>query len=281
MPLYIAPKKVFRGLLAAALGLTLLNLAGQWLKFFVLAPDSSRAALRLVELFDLNGEGNIPAWWAASTLLGCASLLAVTAAAKRRERDPWARHWGWLSLVLLLLSMDETIQVHEKVGLFLQGRLGTEGALRFAWVIPALILVALVGALLVRFLGHLPAATRRQWVLAGVLFVGGAVGMEVLEGRVYETAGWDSPLMALLTTVEELCEMLGVAVFAHSLLAYLGEHVPEMRVRFAQDDAAQPLIGPDVAGAAAPDGVGQTPAGALGGRAFDRRAENAAARRSR
>lgn len=259
MPLSITPRRLFRALFAVALALTALHLLGQWLAFFALAPGSK--ALRLAALFDLNGEGNVPAWWAAATLLGCAGLLAVTAALKRSERDRWARHWGFLSLLLAYLSLDETAQLHEHVGLSLRSRIGPGVPFyHVAWVLPALAAVGLVGLSLLGFLRHLPAHARRLWTLSGAVFVGSSVGLEMAAGALAQRRGtWDSFGGALINGAEEFGEMLGVALFAYAALAYLREYARgQIHVRLAADDAA-----PGASAAAPPEGA--LPAGLVGG----------------
>ena len=251
MPLSISPKKLFHTLLVVAAVLTVLHLAGQWLAFFVLAHDSK--VLRLISLFDLNGEGNIPSWWATSTLLGCAGLLALIAVLKRSERDRWARHWGLLSLLLVCLSLDETAQLHEHVGLSLRSRIDASVPFYYvAWVLPALAAVALVGLSLLGFLRHLPPKTRRLWLLAGIVFVGSSVGVEMVAGRLAEQRGtWNSFGGALFNGLEEFGEMFGVALFAYSAVAYLREYARgELYVRFAADDRT-----PGMTVAEAPEGT--------------------------
>ena len=56
------------------------------------------------------------------------------------------------------------------------------GPLFYSWVIPGAALVALLGIALLRFLRSLPRTTRRRLWAAGVLFLSGAIGLEMVGG---------------------------------------------------------------------------------------------------
>jgi len=73
------------------------------------------------------------------------------------------------------------------------------------------------------FVARLDARTRRLFVVSGALFVGGALGMEFVQGWHDGLYGRDGTT-ALITTVEEVLEMSGVTVFVYALLARLGSY---------------------------------------------------------
>ena len=56
---------------------------------------------------------------------------------------------------------------------------------------------------------------------AGVLFISGAVGIEVFSAREADLNGTDTLLYSILYTVEELCEMIGIVIFCYALLRYI------------------------------------------------------------
>jgi hypothetical protein len=92
------------------------------------------------------------------------------------------------------------------------------GAFRGEGVIPALALVVLVGVVFRPFLRRLPAITRALFVLAGLVYVGGAIDGEIAGGLAYELAG-SGALSGSAVLAEEGLELLGVALFIHALLA--------------------------------------------------------------
>jgi len=175
---------------------------------------------RVVQLFNLDVEGTIPSWYSSCALLGAAGLLGLIARAERERGSQDWRYWAGLAVIFVALSADEAASIHELAIHPLRRALGVSGVLAFAWVIPGAAFVALVGAVYLRFLLRLPAPTRSQFVLAGALFVGGALGMEMVGGALYTAYGMGLQT-ALESIVEETLEMVGIVVFIHALLSHL------------------------------------------------------------
>lgn len=223
MEIVIPPGRISRILVAVALLLTLASIAVQFSKY-VLGHDT---LLGFVRLFDANAEGNVPTWYSSSTLLMCSLLLAAIAMTRKRARDRYALHWGALSVIFLFLSLDEAAKIHEEMaGRPLRSALRTSGVLYYAWVIPYGVMVLIFALAFLKFLVNLPARTRRLFLLAGSVYVGGALGIELLEGYQATHFGADNMAMALMASLEEFLEMLGVAIFIHALLSYL---IPDAR----------------------------------------------------
>ena len=83
---------------------------------------------------------------------------------------------------------------------------------------PLVILFALV---YLRFLLHLPAGTRNLFILAGGLYVGGALIVDAVGANEwFQDKGITLAYLAT-GTLEELLEMQGVVVFIFALLRYL------------------------------------------------------------
>jgi hypothetical protein len=98
-------------------------------------------------------------------------------------------------------------------------------------VIPYGLLALAVAASYARFLLHLPPRTRTLFLVAGGLYVGGALGMEMVAGVLAGIPGWGTEgNLRYAVPVEELCEMLGVVMFIHVLLSYLGRRMGEVRL---------------------------------------------------
>ena len=183
----------------------------------------------LVRLFDLDWENNLPTWLSSTNLLICAVLLALIAKAKRARRDAYAPYWFGLCLVFFYLAVDEAASLHE-VTIGPVGELvGASGAFFAAWVIPAMIVLSIFSLLYLRFLFALPRRTQALFVLSGGLYVIGGLGFEMLSWHyrfpLYDPENTEASrdlTYLMITHVEELLEMLGVAVFTYSLLSYLG-----------------------------------------------------------
>ena len=115
---------------------------------------------RLVRLFNLSNEANVPTYFSSMLLLVPAVLLMVIGIVKRRDHAAFARHWQFLGFIFLCLSLDETACIHESLIGPLRSMLHATGVFYFTWVIPAVILVFIVGLTYLRFILALPRVTR-------------------------------------------------------------------------------------------------------------------------
>src|SRR5688500_17941665 len=61
-------------------------------------------------------EGNMPSWFSAMLLMGCALVAALLAVLVRRAGGRDARYWAGLAAVLSLLSLDVVVALHERLG---------------------------------------------------------------------------------------------------------------------------------------------------------------------
>lgn len=94
----------------------------------------------------------------------------------------------------------------------------------FAWVMPGTIIVITLGIIFLKFLRNLPVNTRNQFMLSGIIYVGGALGVEMIGGHYYYH-GISSFGYSLITTMEESFEMIGIIYFIYALLNYIKMHV--------------------------------------------------------
>jgi len=194
----------------------------------------NRASLYgIIDRFHLDGEANVPALYATLLLLGCTTVVGLIAAGKRANRDPFARHWVGLTLILLFMTADEAAQFHELLTRPMREVIDSAGGwLRYAWVVPGAALSLLVGLAYLRFLLHLPSATARRFVVSGVLFLGSAIGMEMVSGW-YMTNRDNDFVYFLLARIEEVLEKIGVLIALDAALAYLAANVSVIRLSFS------------------------------------------------
>ena len=214
----LSPKRSISFLLVAIVCLILASIVGQFSLYYL--PDFP---LRdsFVILFNVDAELNIPAVFAGLVLLICSILLAIIAYGEKLAKRSYVNHWRALSIIFLFMSLDEVIMLHEKTIEPLRDKLDTSGFLYYAWVIPGAIFVV---TLLLAFLGFvtaLPAKTRRLILIAGTVYVGGAIGIELVGGYYAELNSQYNITYAIITTVEEFLEMLGLLIFIYALLSYI------------------------------------------------------------
>ena len=119
-------------------------------------------------------------------------------------------------------------------------------------VIPAAIVVTIIGLSYLRFLGALPPRTRWQFLRAGAVYVGGALGVELVLAWWTDRVGDKNFVYALIDLVEESMEMIGVGLFLLALLEYLGGPAQEVRVRFGPP--GRPASPPEAAGSSSGSG---------------------------
>ena len=169
--------------------------------------------LAIADALSLSLEANIPTWYASVLLFACAALLVAHG---RRDKARWRAHWLGLAFAFVCISMDEVASFHER----LNGLARFGGALFFGWVVPFGVLVLVIGLLCVPFLRALPPVTRTRFVTAGALYVGGALGVELVLGWWTEQHGAFNLTYRMIDAVEEGGELAGVSVFLWSLAAH-------------------------------------------------------------
>lgn len=215
----IQPRRI--GLMLAGLSLYFAaqSLVVEYLIENVLDHTRYRSLILTIDLFSVNAEETIPTWYSTLLLFGAAVLLALIAVAKRTDRDHW-RHWAGLAIIFVYLSMDEGAVIHEIVADSLQNTLTLTGYLTFGWQIIAAPLLIVFGIVYLRFLRQLPARTRNLFVLAGLIYVGGALIVEAISANQYALDGSITIPYLAIATIEETGEMLGISLFIYALLDY-------------------------------------------------------------
>ena len=243
MILQISFRKVARLLTGFALCLSLAGVVSEFI-LSSLAPGNYRGLAELLRRFLLNDELTIPAWYSSVALLACAGLLGIISYAKRQTASPYFIHWAVLAALFVFLSIDEMTALHEMLIDPIRRRLGTHGLLYYAWVIPGFAFVCGFVLAYWRFLFfHLDRKTRWRFVLAGSIFVTGALGLEMVEGAIHEQFGIHDARYQACVTVEETFEMFGVVLFMYSLMAYIASSLGEVHIRFVDEAREKSVSG--------------------------------------
>ncbi len=164
------------------------------------------------QLVALDEENNLPTWYSSFLLLVASMVLLLkratvqigsgaTSASQGRKEE---RFWSVLAAGFLVLAMDEVAGLHESF----------HSAVDTLWVWPAAALVAACALYFVPLLRSLPRRTMLLYVLSGAIFVGGALGVEIIG------APMDADTLAYEITVfiEESMEMTGVILFIDTTL---------------------------------------------------------------
>ncbi len=165
----------------------------------------------LRQLFDLDQENNLPTWFSEFLLLTAWVFLWLCARKKAAGGDPWLYHWRVLTVGFLLMAVDEIAGIHESIN----------SAIEMSWAIPAGIMVLVLGVAFVPFVLHLPRRTASLFVLAGMIYVSGAAGIELVGNTMVVEHHKDTLAYCMSTMVEEGMEMFGVILFINTLLHYM------------------------------------------------------------
>ena len=180
---------------------------GQAHLFSATTPDK-------IWLLDIDSEESVFNWFSSMVLFVDALLLFLVASGRHVQHLSFATHWYVLAIGFVGLSFDETASLHEKLSGVLHKGLHTSGVFEFAWVIPALIFCALLFLFYIPFLRALPARVAKALFLAGLLYVGGAVGVEMIAGPIYQHLGLNSTPYRIAATIEETMEISGALLLA-------------------------------------------------------------------
>ncbi len=216
MSISIHPKAILKALFLFTLGLTLLNLIG------VVAKSLGHGSLLgFVQMFDFNLERNVPTLYSSTNLMFSALLLMFVAAKHKAIKLPWVP-WVGLSAVFCLLSIDEFFELHERTAAPVQQLLNISKDFYYVWSIPYLLFIGVLFLLYFKLLMRLPERTRFLFILAGILFISGAVGFEAIGNFQSEIVQSRETLAyRLFVTCEEFLEMLSIVIFIYSLFDYI------------------------------------------------------------
>ena len=212
-----------------ALVLVLSTLSGNYLARVAYDPKLHRVVTRTF----VDEEANIPTYFSSLLLLANALITGFIALFKSRGKGRYRAHWFLLAFIMLVFSVDESSRLHELLNQPMEVLFRAEGIFMWGWVFVAIPFTILFGILFLRFVLHLPPRTRILFALSAALYVGGALGMELVG------AGWVSEntkgnwTYIFISTTEELLEMSGLILFLFAQLDYFKTNFSELKFKVA------------------------------------------------
>ena len=225
-PVALSKSGITRTLTAAVILIHLLNIPAVLFQY-VWAWEGAK---HYIEFFSVSGEGKLPTFYSGVTMLAAAGLLGLIAM-RAPARGAFRAHWVALGVIFTLMAMDEMVQIHELSTRITREFFGiTSGPLYHAWVIPAMVFLAFMAVAYGRFLWNLPRRSSVLFVVAGVVYVGGALGMEMVDSAYLAAYGHDLGY-GVLATLEEVGEMSGIVIFIYALMDHLERLAPDSRIR--------------------------------------------------
>jgi hypothetical protein len=208
------PKNFFVGMGAFAFSLWLVSV-GQDIYIYGLHYDDTYG---IIGLLDVEAEKSFYTWFSVC-LLFLTGFLASRQADAVGSGNPHYWQWVLVSVIFVYMSADEALSAHEKLAKLGSMFIKPEGFFRYNWVLPAMVIVAVVGVALIGLVRSLPMREQVWTYASGAVFLGGAAGMEMVTGKISDSWGEHTLLYQAFNSVEEGMEVLGVFMFIHVLMA--------------------------------------------------------------
>lgn len=193
------------------------------------APTSPR--LRRIAL---DTENSLPAWYSSILLFFNAAALGMIATVAKTKNDTDAIYWIVLAWVFLFLSADEVASLHERLSDPVLNALDASGVFFFAWVIPYGAVLFVLTLSYARFLLRLPRRSLILFGVAGVIYLGGAIGMDMVGGAIADKNGADNTPYVVAMIIEETLEIAGMNVFFVALRRHLEDNYDLRAISVAQ-----------------------------------------------
>ncbi|MGH8019998.1 MAG: hypothetical protein ACREIA_17310 [Opitutaceae bacterium] len=182
-----------------------------------------------IPLFHLDAEWTIPAFFSTMMLVAASALAAALACFARANGSRWRMRWAILSGGFFYMAVDESISLHETIGDPIHALLPLKGTIfEYAWVVAAIPLVIVLAVYFLPMLWNMPKADRNRLILAGVVYLGGAIGAETLSGSTDVYIGNDTILYQLTVILEEGMEMAGLGLLIRTLILMLPLSPPRL-----------------------------------------------------
>ncbi len=214
----VSPQKIVRYLLIGVFFFTIVSTGIQICKYVFDYRNE------WMDLFNLDRELNFPTWYAAWMLVFCAILLKIIAVGKKQQGDRYTKDWQLLSLIFFWMAIDEIVSIHEILIIpEVSQALNLPWFLHSMWVIPGLVFVAWFAKRYAKFVRHLPAKSKLHFISAACTYIGGALVMEMIGSHFAQSIGQQHIIYALIATVEEFLELIGIVMFIYALLVYLNQ----------------------------------------------------------
>ena len=191
-----------------------------------------------LDSLNMDRELNLPTLFSSSLLLISALLMQRLG---HNSNPDAADDWRLLSKIFIFLALDEALQIHEI--LIIPGlRHQVHPALASTWVVPYAALALIMLWKFRSFLGSIPRATATGLLRSGAVYVGGAIGMEMIGSFAVRSSliRLHSPWYGAITGLEETLELVGISLLIDALMRALLVQQDSvditLRLTAAQDD---------------------------------------------
>lgn len=170
-----------------------------------------------LSFFDLDEEESLGTWFSALILFIAGQLSLLHARYARHNPKGFYAWWLALGIGFHLLSLDEIAGFHETLNTVVEGT---------HWTTFGLAIVVVIAVAYLPFLRALPARISWKLVFSGIVYVGGAVGVEWATLVYEDNNQLDTLAYNLWNALEEFMEMSGIILFIYTLLKHLATRGP-------------------------------------------------------
>ena len=206
---------------------------------FLIGPKNEFVLL-IDKLFFLDAEMNIPTLFSTCLFLINAILFWVVWKAKHAAGEP-QRVWLFLAGLFVFLAIDEFVEVHEIFNDPFRQAFDASGYFYYPFIIPYGIAVVVLALFMIPVWWRMEKMIRFFLALSAVVYVAGAIGMEMIGGNRFEMLWMRRDLgYVFIATFEETLEMAGLIILTYVLLLLIRNHYNEFLIHISGSQDASP-----------------------------------------
>lgn len=222
--------RVARILVIIAIIILILSMVSQLIQYLT----SLGSFHGITYLFSLGLECNIPTYFISSLSFISSLLLLIITLFEHNRKESYVVKWAILAVGFLFISIDEIVQLHERLIDPVSRLLNREdlGIFTFGWVIPGIAIVVLLALYFYKFIMTFRMALRLNFLWSALMFLSGAIGFELISGGYYSVHGSENLTYRMMQNVEESLEMAGLILFIWSLMLYMSERYKSLSINF-------------------------------------------------
>ena len=195
---------------------------------------------RLYDLFFPDSEWNIPTLFSTCLFLINAILFGVLWKAKHAAGER-QRIWLFLAGLFVFLAIDEFVALHEMFIDPLRHAFDASGFFYYTWIIPYGIAVVVLALFMFPVWWRMEKMIRFWFALSAVVYIGGAIGLEMIGGKYYEMMRMRKDLgYVFISTFEESLEMAGLIILTYVLLLLIRNHYNGFLIHIGGSQDASP-----------------------------------------
>ena len=146
-------------------------------------------------------------------------------AEQRRNYAADFRHWIALSVIFCFLGFDEVLSIHNSakhlVPVWFRHFALFNQRWDLRWIVIGLPVTLVIAIAFLPFVWRLPRRSACGIIIAGTIYVGAALGLEVVGGWWIAKHGKNNWTYSAEVVVEETLEMVGALMFVAVLLVYV------------------------------------------------------------